>query len=73
VVREGAARCGTEEGMADGVEILHAQRSGDDALIAAATEATDQVTLVSADRARRQRALCVPAETGHLIRPKPAA
>ncbi len=56
VVLEGAARNGVEEGVADGVRVLHAPRSGDDTLIAVATEASSQVTLVSADRELRQRA-----------------
>jgi len=56
VVLEGAARGGVEEGIADGVRVLHASGSGDDMLIAVATDATSQVTLVSADRALRQRA-----------------
>jgi rRNA-processing protein FCF1 len=56
VVLEGAARGGVEEGTADGVKVLHAPGSGDDMLIAAATDAAGQVTLVSADRALRQRA-----------------
>jgi hypothetical protein len=56
VVLEGAARGGVEEGVADGVSVLHAPGSGDDTLIAVATDAAGQVTLVSADRALRQRA-----------------
>jgi len=56
VVLEGAARSGVEEGSADGVRVLHATGSGDDMLIAAATDADGQVTLVSADRGLRQRA-----------------
>jgi hypothetical protein len=56
VVLEGAARGGVEEGVADGVRVLHAPGSGDDMLIAVAADATSQVTLVSADRALRQRA-----------------
>jgi hypothetical protein len=56
VVLEGAARGGVEEGIADGVRVLHAPGSGDDMLIAVATDAAGHVTLVSADRALRQRA-----------------
>ncbi len=56
VVLEGAARGGVDEGVADGVRVLHALGSGDDMLIAVATDAAGQVTLVSADRALRQRA-----------------
>ena len=56
VVLEGAARGGVEEGMADGVSVLHAPGSGDDTLIAVASDADGPVTLVSADRALGQRA-----------------
>jgi hypothetical protein len=61
VVLEGAARSGMEEGSAAGVRVLHAPGSGDDLLIAVATDATGPVTLVSADRALRQRAEAVGA------------
>jgi hypothetical protein len=56
VVLEGRARSGIEEGIADGVGVLHAPHSGDDMLIDVAADATTHVTLVSADRALRQRA-----------------
>lgn len=56
VVLEGAARAGVAEGTAVGVSVLHAQGSGDDMLIAVATEAAGPVTLVTADRALRRRA-----------------
>ena len=56
MVLEGAARGGVDEGVADGVRVLYALGSGDDMLIAVATDAAGQVTLVSADRALRQRA-----------------
>jgi hypothetical protein len=56
VVLEGAARGGVEAGSADGVTVVHAPGSGDDMLIAVTADATSQVTLVSADRALRQRA-----------------
>jgi rRNA-processing protein FCF1 len=56
VVLEGASRGGVDEGIADGVRVLHAPGSGDDMLIAVATDAAGQVTLVSADRELRQRA-----------------
>ena len=56
VVLEGAARDGVEAGIADGVTVVHAPGSGDDMLIAVTADATSQVTLVSADRALRQRA-----------------
>ena len=56
VVLEGAARRGVEEGIADGVRVVHVPAGGDDTLIAVATDAGGQVMLVSADRALRQRA-----------------
>ncbi len=62
VVLEGAARGGVEEGVAHGVRVLHASGSGDDRLVAAATATPDPVTLVSADRALRQRAEALGAE-----------
>jgi hypothetical protein len=55
VVLEGPARGGVEEGIADGVRVLHASGSGDDMLVAVATDTTSQVTLVSADHALRRR------------------
>ena len=62
VVLEGAARSGVEAGISGGVTVLHAQRSGDDTLIAVTADATSQVTLVSADRALRQRAEALGAD-----------
>jgi rRNA-processing protein FCF1 len=59
-----------EEGVADGVSVVHAPRSGDDMLIAVAADASDQVTLVSADRGLRERAEslgAVVASPGWLI------
>jgi hypothetical protein len=61
VVLEGAARSGAEAGTSGGVTVVHAQGSGDDALIAVAADAS-QVTLVSADRALRQRAEALGAD-----------
>jgi rRNA-processing protein FCF1 len=53
------------EGVADGVEVVHAPGEGDDTLVAlaaaAATE-TEPVTLVTADRALRDRARQAGAE-----------
>jgi ribose 1,5-bisphosphokinase PhnN len=62
VVLEGKARGGVEPGVTDGVTVLHASGSGDDSLLAVTAEATDQVTLVSADRALCQRAEDLGAE-----------
>src|ERR1700691_4261365 len=56
VVLEGDARGGAEEGESDGVTVVHASGSGDDSLVALASEARGAVTLVSADRGLRQRA-----------------
>ena len=54
LVLEGAAKRGVEEGLADGVEVVHAPGHGDDTLAALAAEAEaeadENVTLVSADR-----------------------
>lgn len=67
VVLEGAARRGVGEGRADGVTVVHARGSGDDRLVAEAAGADGAaeaagadgvdgpVTLVTADRALRQR------------------
>jgi formylmethanofuran dehydrogenase subunit C len=56
VVLEGDARGGAEEGESGGVTVVHASGSGDDSLIAVASEARDGVMLVSADRELRRRA-----------------
>jgi rRNA-processing protein FCF1 len=55
MVLEGAARRGVDEGIADGVEIVHARGEGDETLAAIAAAATEPVTLVSADRGLRDR------------------
>jgi hypothetical protein len=62
VVLEGAARGGVDPGVGDGVTVLHAAGSGDDALIGVIAESTGPVTLVSADRALRQRAEALGAD-----------
>ena len=56
VVLEGKARAGFPAGEADGLTVVHAEGSGDDTLLAATAAASDQATLVTADRALRQRA-----------------
>ncbi len=56
VVLEGKARGGVQAGVSDGVTVLHAAGSGDDMLTDLTSDASDQVTLVTADRALRQRA-----------------
>jgi hypothetical protein len=62
VVLEGKARSGIEAGLADGVTVVHASGSGDDTLLSVTADATDQVTLVSADRALGLRAEALGAE-----------
>ena len=59
VVLEGAARRGVPEGEADGLRVAHAPQSGDDtiaALVAQLTAQGQEPTVVTADRALRDRA-----------------
>jgi hypothetical protein len=56
VVLEGKAREGAAVGVADGVSVLHAEGSGDDALVDTISNEPDEVTLVTADRELRRRA-----------------
>lgn len=62
VVLEGAARAGVEEGEADGVRVVHASGSGDDALVTLAQDAEGEVRLVSADRELGERARAAGAD-----------
>lgn len=62
VVLEGKARDGVQAGVVDGVTVVHAPGSGDDMLIDLTSDASDQVTLVTADRELRQRAENLGAE-----------
>jgi hypothetical protein len=55
VVLEGAARSGVEEGVADGVTVLHAPVDGDEMLARLAADAGGRLVLVSSDRALRRR------------------
>ena len=55
VVLEGGARDGVEEGESGGVTVVHASGSGDELLVAVASDAHGEVTLVSADRELRRR------------------
>jgi hypothetical protein len=63
LVLEGEAKKGVEEGLADGVEVVHAPGHGDDTLAALAADAGARagagadvkVTLVSADRSLADR------------------
>jgi rRNA-processing protein FCF1 len=58
VVLEGKSRLGVPSGLAGGITVIHAEGSGDDALVdVVAREASDGVvTLVTADRELRRRA-----------------
>ena len=55
VVLEGKARAGVQEGVIDGIEVVHARGAGDDALAAVTEGACEPVLLVSADGALRAR------------------
>jgi hypothetical protein len=57
VVLEGKSGQGVPSGLADGVTVIHAGGSGDDALVDVVDGASDElVTLVTADRELRRRA-----------------
>jgi hypothetical protein len=56
LVLEGQAKRGVEEGLADGVEVVHAAGSGDDTLATLAATSDQPVVLVSADRELAERA-----------------
>ncbi|HEY1652360.1 MAG TPA: hypothetical protein VGG09_10800 [Acidimicrobiales bacterium] len=62
VVLEGKACGGVAAGVSDGVTILHAPGSGDDTLTEVTANASDQVTLVTADRELRDRAEALGAK-----------
>lgn len=64
VVLEGKSRDGASSGAADGVTVVHAEGSGDDALIEVVRNApgSDGVVLVTADRELRRRAEALGAE-----------
>jgi len=56
VVLEGQARPGLSIGSADGVTVVHAEGSGDDALVDVVAKASGgTVTVVTADRELRRR------------------
>ena len=65
VVLEGQARLGAEEGVGDGVEVVHSPGEGDDTLAdiaAAAASGAEPVVLVSADRALAERCRAAGAD-----------
>jgi len=61
VVLEGQARAGVDEGVVDGVEVVHAPGEGDDT-IAALAEAHREVTVVTADRGLAARVRATNAD-----------
>lgn len=63
VVLEGAARDGFAEAEVDGVHVVHAANSGDDALVEVTAAATTGVIFVSADRRLLERVRDLGAET----------
>jgi hypothetical protein len=64
VVLEGKARGGVDAGSSEGVTVVHAEGSGDDALVDVVRDAPepDGVVLVTADRELRRRAEDLGAE-----------
>lgn len=64
VVLEGKARAGVESGAVEGVTVVHADGSGDDALVDVVRSAGEEgaVVLVTADRELRQRVVALGAE-----------
>jgi hypothetical protein len=57
VVLEGGARSGVAAGDEDGVRVVHAPGSGDDAVVEECRRAAGVVTVVTADRGLRRRVL----------------
>jgi rRNA-processing protein FCF1 len=55
LVLEGEAKKGVEQGLDEGVEVVHAPGHGDDTLARLAAEAGEKVVLVSADRGLAER------------------
>ena len=66
VVLEGKARAGVSSGSADGVTVVHAEGSGDDALVdvvrGVSADDEEAVVLVTADRELRRRVEALDAE-----------
>ena len=55
VVLEGRAKGGADEGTIGDVTVVHAERDGDEAIVALSSGETRPIVLVSADRALRSR------------------
>jgi hypothetical protein len=64
VVLEGKSCQGVPSGLADGITVVHAEASGDDALVDVVARGVSggAVTLVTADRELRRRAEALGAE-----------
>jgi hypothetical protein len=62
VVLEGAARSGTDAGAADGVDVVLAAGSGDDAIVDVVRAAARPVTVVTADRELARRVAALDAQ-----------
>jgi hypothetical protein len=65
IVLEGQAKRGADEGVADGVEVVHAPRVGDDTIAVIASE-QHEVVVVTADRGLAER---VRAADGDVVGP----
>src|SRR4051812_49629637 len=68
VVLEGAARKGADEGAFDGLQVVHASGSGDDAIVDIVADPTASadappVTVVTADGGLRERVRALGAQT----------
>jgi hypothetical protein len=68
VVLEGAARAASDAGLVDGVQVVHASGSGDDAIVAVVAAAAHAdpgraIVVVTADRGLRERVEAYGATT----------
>ena len=61
IVLEGKAKAGVDEGVADGVEVVHAPGEGDDTIAAVAASHRDAI-VVTADRGLAERVRATHAE-----------
>lgn len=63
-VVEGKARAGVEEGVRDGVRVVHAPGSGDDEMVRIVADQTPgrAVTVITADRGLRDRVTALGAD-----------
>jgi hypothetical protein len=62
LVLEGQARRGVDEGTADGVEVVHANGDGDDAVVSIAAANRGDAVVVTADRKLAERLRVVDAD-----------